>query len=179
MRWVQLCGSSGILWHCLALGLEWKLTFSSPVATAKFSKFGGILSAALSQHCLLAFDSSAGIPSPPLALFIVMPRDYLHWKNWSSERWKPAHQRRSTNDQSFILCLLSPWGINLVMITLEIIYQVLPLSQALTWAFLHIYIYLITLSGLPWWVSGKESTCQCRRCGFDPWVGKIPWRKKW
>ena len=28
--------------------------------------------------------------------------------------------------------------------------------------------------GLPWWLSGKESTCQCRRCGFDPWVGKIP-----
>ena len=23
--------------------------------------------------------------------------------------------------------------------------------------------------GLPWWLSGKESTCQCRRCGFDPW----------
>ena len=20
---------------------------------------------------------------------------------------------------------------------------------------------------------------QCRRPGFDPWVGKIPWRKKW
>ena len=29
-------------------GLEWKLTFSSPVATAEFSKFAGILSAALS-----------------------------------------------------------------------------------------------------------------------------------
>ena len=26
---------------------------------------------------------------------------------------------------------------------------------------------------------GKESVCQCRRCGFDPWVGKIPWRRKW
>ena len=23
----------------------------------------------------------------------------------------------------------------------------------------------------------KEPTCQCR-CGFDPWVGKIPWRRK-
>ena len=23
-------------------------------------------------------------------------------------------------------------------------------------------------------VSGKESACQCRRHGFDPWVGKIP-----
>ena len=30
--------------------------------------------------------------------------------------------------------------------------------------------------------SGKESTCQCKRHkrhGFDPWVGKIPWRREW
>ena len=26
---------------------------------------------------------------------------------------------------------------------------------------------------------GKESTFQCRRCRFNPWVGKIPWRRKW
>ena len=35
---------------------------------------------------------------------------------------------------------------------------------------------------LPRWLSGKESACQCRRCKrcrFNPWVGKIPWRKKW
>ena len=32
---------------------------------------------------------------------------------------------------------------------------------------------------LPWWLSGKESTCQWRRCRFDPWVGMIPWRGKW
>ena len=32
---MQLCGSLSILWHCLSLGLEWKLTFSSPVATAE------------------------------------------------------------------------------------------------------------------------------------------------
>ena len=35
------------------------------------------------------------------------------------------------------------------------------------------------IRGLPWWLSGKESACQCRRCGFDPWVGKMPWRSKW
>ena len=28
--------------------------------------------------------------------------------------------------------------------------------------------------GLPWWFSGKESACQCRRHGFDNWSGKIP-----
>ena len=39
-----------------SLGLEWKLTFSSPVATAEFSSFAGILSAALSQHHLLGFE---------------------------------------------------------------------------------------------------------------------------
>ena len=33
--------------------------------------------------------------------------------------------------------------------------------------------------GLPWWLSGKESACQCRRCGLDPWVGKIPCKSKW
>ena len=36
--------------------------------------------------------------------------------------------------------------------------------------------------GLPGGASGKEPTCQCRRhkrCRFDPWVGKIPWRRKW
>ena len=30
--------------------------------------------------------------------------------------------------------------------------------------------------------SGKESACQSRRrkrCKFNPWVGKIPWSKKW
>ena len=52
VRRVQLCGSLSILWHCLSLGLEWKLTFSSPVATAEFSKCADILSAALLQHHL-------------------------------------------------------------------------------------------------------------------------------
>ena len=32
---------------------------------------------------------------------------------------------------------------------------------------------------LPRWLSGKKSACQCRSCGPDPWVGKIPWRRKW
>ena len=39
------------------------------------------------------------------------------------------------------------------------------------------YVY-----GLPRWLSGKKSSCQCRRCKrhrFDPQVGKIPWSRKW
>ena len=33
--------------------------------------------------------------------------------------------------------------------------------------------------GLPWWLSGKESAYQCRILGFNPWAGKILWRRKW
>ena len=31
---------------------------------------------------------------------------------------------------------------------------------------------------LPWWLSGKESACQCRRHRFDPSV-QISWRGEW
>ena len=40
-------GRLNILWHYLSLRLECKLTFCSSVATVEFSKFAGILSAAL------------------------------------------------------------------------------------------------------------------------------------
>ena len=33
--------------------------------------------------------------------------------------------------------------------------------------------------GFPKWHGGKESACQFRRCGFNPWVGEIPWSRKW
>ena len=42
-------------------------------------------------------------------------------------------------------------------------------------------IYVL-LRGFPGGTSGKEPTCQCRRRkrhGFDPWVGKISWRRAW
>ena len=41
------------------------------------------------------------------------------------------------------------------------------------------YIQNSVRNGLSWWLSGKESACQCGKCEFDPWVRKIPWRRKW
>ena len=31
----------------------------------------------------------------------------------------------------------------------------------------------------PWWLSGKESSCQCRSCRFYPWLRKISQTRKW
>ena len=44
---------------------------------------------------------------------------------------------------------------------------------------IHTTIYKM---GFPGDTSGKEPICHCRkcmRCGFDPWVRKIPWRRAW
>jgi len=43
-------------------------------------------------------------------------------------------------------------------------------------------IYVHITLGFPDRVRGKEPTYQCRRhkrCKFNPWVRKIPWRRKW
>ena len=36
-----------------------------------------------------------------------------------------------------------------------------------------------TFWGLPWWFKGLSIWLQCRRPGFNPWIGKILWRRKW
>ena len=46
------------------------------------------------------------------------------------------------------------------------------------WSFGY-YRGLVSGFGLPWWLSDKESAFQHKRCRFDPWVRKIPWRRKW
>ena len=37
------------------------------------------------------------------------------------------------------------------------------------------------MKGFPWWLKGSiYQQCRiCRRWKFDPWVRKIPWRRKW
>ena len=41
------------------------------------------------------------------------------------------------------------------------------------------YIPTSRARGFPRSSVGKESALQCRRPGFNPWVRKIPWRRKW
>ena len=38
-----------------------------------------------------------------------------------------------------------------------------------------VYMYI----GLSWWLRWEGICLQCRRPGFNPWVGKIPWRREW
>ena len=39
-------------------------------------------------------------------------------------------------------------------------------------------LFTAAFQGLPWWLRWSSVCLQCGRLGFDPWVGKIPWRRK-
>ena len=67
---MKLCGGLSILWHCLSLGLEWKLTF--PVHCWVFQICWHIECNTFTASSFRIWNSSTGIPSLPLALFIVM-----------------------------------------------------------------------------------------------------------
>ena len=111
VRWIQLCGSLNILWHCPSLELEWKLTFSSPVATAEFSKLGWCIECStFTASSFRIWNSSTGIPSPPFALFIVMlPKAHLtSHSRMSGSRWviTPLWLSRSWRSFIVLLCIL-------------------------------------------------------------------------
>ena len=44
-------------------------------------------------------------------------------------------------------------------------------------------IYVLSMADflfeLAWWLGWWSIPLQCRRPGFDPWVGKIPWMRVW
>ena len=51
----------------------------------------------------------------------------------------------------------------------------IEVKTILALSFITVYINIKAACG----ASGKEPTSKCKRCGFNPWVRKIPWRREW
>ena len=51
----------------------------------------------------------------------------------------------------------------------------MELSDLAGGVFLHRYSHF---GGHPWWLSGEESICQCRRCESNPWDWEDPLEKE-
>ena len=162
-------GRPGVLWfmgsqrvgHDWATDLIWSenslpLPFfqigikSDLFQSCEFPNFAGILNAALSQHLFKIWNNSARIPSPPLALFIVL----------FSKAHLASHSRISgskfVSTPSWLSRSLRPFLYNWAI-------SVEKFSKQVYCYFLHCF---------PMWLSGKESASQCRRCRrhrFHPW----------
>ena len=79
MRWVQLCGSLNILWHCLFW--DWNEIWPFPVSCNHSWVFQICWHIECSTFTALSFriwNSSAGIPSPHLALWCFLRSAWLH-----------------------------------------------------------------------------------------------------
>ena len=73
VKWLQLCSSLNILWRCLSLGLEWKLDFFQICGQCwVFQICWHIECSTLTTSSFGVWNSLAGIPSSPPALFIMM-----------------------------------------------------------------------------------------------------------
>ena len=68
---MQLCSSFNILWHRLSLGLEWKLTFSSPVPSWLSGSIKSFLYSSSLYSCHLFWISSGFVRSIPFLSFTV------------------------------------------------------------------------------------------------------------
>ena len=56
---------------------------------------------------------------------------------------------------------------------------VMSRERRLSFSVVPFYLWPVIYLGLPWWLSQWRVCLQCRRPGFNPWVRKIPWRRKW
>ena len=105
MRWVQLCGSLSILWHCLSLGLGMKTDlFQSCGHCWVFQICWHIECSTFTASSFRIWNSSTGIPSPPLDLFIVMlPKAHLTSNSrMSGSRWVTTPSWLSGSWRSFL-----------------------------------------------------------------------------
>ena len=87
--------------------------------------------------------------------------------------WKPFRGLTCGID---ILLGSSKWGLQIaIKVSPSIGWVWMYFSSLVMYAFESCYAMCM----LPRWFSGKESAYQCRRCRFDPKVGKIPSERKW
>ena len=140
----------------------WTLSFTILLAAAAAESL---------QLCLTLCDPIDGSPPGSPVPGILQART-LEWVAISS----PMHEREKWKWSRSLLA--TPW---------TAAYQAPPMgfSRQAYWSGLPLPSPPILLNGciiktwLPWWFGGKESTCQLGGCGFDPWVIKISWRRKW
>ena len=95
--------------------------------------------------------------------------------------------------QSFV-CYFRIFSIQIFLSRFFFFYSIAKISALLS-VYIYVYIYLLRILlslscifpfeeipnqhyGLFWWLRQQRNYLQCRRPGFDFWIGKIQWRKE-
>ena len=107
VRWVQLCSSWSILWHFLSLVMKTDL-FQSCGHCWDFQICQHIECSTFTASSFRIWNSSTRIPSPQLALFIVMfPKAHLtSHSRVSNSRWVITPRGHLGHEDLFCVALL-------------------------------------------------------------------------
>ena len=118
----------------------------------------------------------ASVSVLPMNIKDLFPLGWTGWNSLQSKGVSRVFFNTEVQKHQFFSTQLSLWSKSHIHTWLlenhrwQLVYRMRP--NSLTGCLFH-------FSGLLWWLSGKESTCQCRIHKFDPWIGKILWRKEW
>ena len=86
-----------------------------------------------------------------------------------TEKWTPVYFSPKLNNNEYLPILFSNPPPTFYL-------------KIFSWNIVLLYVSFVSccmyLLGLPGWFGGKDLACQCRRHRFNPWMGKIPWRRK-
>ena len=116
-----------MLWHCVSLGLEWKQLFQCCGHCWVFQICWQMKCSTFMASSFRIWSSSTGIPSHPLALFIVMlPKDHLTSDSrMSGSRWVIIPSWLSGSLRIFctvLLCILVTSFLHLLLLLVHTIY---------------------------------------------------------
>ena len=89
---------------------------------------------------------------------------------WSGRRF-PAMSKYPSSSSTLTLKSFDWWKLHSIETEISLYTCVFFKS------FIYYLYYFFKVTSLG--AHGKESASLCRRHGFDPWVGKVPWRGKW
>ena len=113
-------------------------------------------------------DSRGSIP--PLRMPSLLPHDLCH--EWNVSRQLPATSGSRHRGKGEVWRDSSVHNMFPVPESSRSMRLRCTCHPPVLWGFLIAY----WKTGLLRWLSGKQSPCQGRKCMFDPWSGKIPWR---
>ena len=72
------------------------------------------------------------------------------------------------------------WWLNVESLFMYLLaFNISSLEKCLFSLSIHLKHLFFFLAVLPWCSVGKRTHLQCGSPGFDPWVGKFPWRRAW
>ena len=130
------------------------------------------------ERRILAGYSPGGCESWTQLKQLSMPKGignktFITWVEYREENGQlcalPFGEQIKVQDQFSIFCIA--WCLTYVVFLLYLLISV--------YQYVYVFKYTCNHNGLPSWLKRERIHLQCKRPGFDPWVGKMPWRRAW